>query len=60
MNEHFWICRALVALGYETGWLLSGNDLDGITWVDEKISKPNNAALTAKISELKANEAKAI
>lgn len=53
MNDHFFICLALDQLGYKTGWILRGDDLNGLTWLNENDAKPNVNELQTKIDELK-------
>jgi hypothetical protein len=51
------IGRALVALGYESGWTINGDTLEGIEWIDEPATKPTAKQITDKIAELPAIEA---
>ena len=32
---HEQICEALVALGFMSGWVLSGDDYDNIVWMND-------------------------
>jgi hypothetical protein len=50
------IVKALIALGHETGWSLTGETLDGLVF-DDETQKPTAKQITDKIAELPAIEA---
>lgn len=51
------IGRALVALGFESGWTINGDTIDGIEWIDEPATKPTAKQIIDKIAELPAIQA---
>ncbi len=49
MSETQKISEALVALGYSTGWVVTGTE---ITWIDEPTTKPTKKQISDKMKEL--------
>jgi hypothetical protein len=45
---HEQIIEALLALGFDSGWSLSGTDLDGMLWLNEQ-PKPTLEELQAAL-----------
>jgi len=50
------IRKALIALGHNSGWALTGETLDGLVF-DDETKKPTSKQITDKIAELPAIEA---
>lgn len=50
------ISKALIALGHNSGWALTGETLDGLVF-DDETKKPSDKEITDKIAELPAIEA---
>ena len=46
------ITHALIALKPGAQWTLSGEDYDGLTWLDAKQTQPTETEVNSKISEL--------
>jgi hypothetical protein len=53
MSETQKISKALIALGYSTGWVVSEAE---ITWIDEPATKPTKKQILDKIKELFSDE----
>ena len=51
------ITHALIALKPGAQWTLSGEDYDGLTWLDAKQTQPTETEVNSKISELDNAEA---
>lgn len=45
------IVAALVSLGHETGWILRGNDYEGIEWISDT-AKPTPQQIDAERQKL--------
>lgn len=50
------IDKALMIICPDAKWSLIGNSLEGLTWHDESTSRPTDAEILTKISELKSEE----
>ena len=46
------ITHALIALKPGAQWTLSGEDYDGLTWLDAKQTQPTETEINSKIAEL--------
>jgi hypothetical protein len=46
------ISQALVELGFNSGWTVTGDTLEGIEWIDEPTKKPTNKELQDVIDKL--------
>ena len=51
------ISSALIALKPGAEWVLRGNDLNGLEWLDSSQTKPTETEVNSKISSLDAAEA---
>jgi hypothetical protein len=46
------ICEALVLLGHETGWVVRGDEISGIEWIQQPSSIPTEAQIVDAIASL--------
>lgn len=46
------IARALVELGFTSGWTVTGDTLDGIEWIEEPVTKPTNKEIQDMITKI--------
>jgi hypothetical protein len=51
MNNEL-ISQALVELGFNSGWTVTGDALEGIAWIDEPAKKPTDKELQEMIAKL--------
>jgi hypothetical protein len=49
MDMHIKIVNVLKELGYDTGWVVNGEE---ITWIDEPKVKPTQEQIDAKVLEI--------
>jgi hypothetical protein len=49
MTEHQKLIKALIELGYTSGWSISGTE---IIWIDEPEARPTMEQIQAKIEEI--------
>ena len=49
MDMHMKIVNVLKELGYDTGWVVNGEE---ITWIDEPKVKPTKKQIEAKVLEI--------
>lgn len=52
--RHFGITDALVSLAPGAQWTLSGDSLDGLTWLSEDIERPADSEIDAEVVRLQA------
>jgi hypothetical protein len=48
------IIEALNNLGFETGFILYGEDIEGLIWLDEVENKPTNEEVLAEVEKINA------
>jgi len=46
------ISQALVELGFNSGWTVTGDTLEGVNWIDEPTKKPTHKELQDVIDKL--------
>jgi hypothetical protein len=46
------IVQALLSLGFNTGWALYGDEIDGLVWVDDVENKPTNEEILAEVNKI--------
>jgi hypothetical protein len=46
------ICEALVLLGYETGWVVRGDEISGIEWIEQPSTIPTEAQILDAVASL--------
>ena len=46
------IAQALVELGFNSGWVVTGDTLDGIDWIDTPTTKPTDKEIIDMIAKL--------
>lgn len=46
------LCVALMELAPNAQWVLEGDDLAGLTWLDSKIKKPSDEEIIIKLSTI--------
>lgn len=52
--RHFGITDALVSLAPGAQWTLSGDSLDGLTWLSEDIERPLDSEIDTEVTRLQA------
>jgi hypothetical protein len=50
--KHEDIVEALKELGYNSNWMLSGDNIDDIQWLDDTLPKPTKTEVIDMIEEL--------
>ena len=50
--KHEDITEALKELGYNSNWILSGDNIDDIQWLDDTLPKPTKIEIIDMIKEL--------
>ena len=53
MNQPI-VIQALNNLGFDTGFILYGEDVDGLVWLDEVENKPTNEEVLAEVEKINA------
>ena len=56
MNDLEFLVEALLSLKPNCQWTIQGEEVSGLTWLDENSEKPTDEELHTKIAELRAAE----
>ena len=56
MSDITFLVEALLSLKPNCQWTIQGEEVSGLTWLDENSEKPTDEELHAKIAELRAAE----
>ena len=56
MSDLTFLVEALLSLKPNCQWTIQGEEVSGLTWLDENSEKPSDEELHAKIAELRAAE----